>query len=278
MAIKIEANISLFRKGHPSTLDAFSLDRLLSLEIFTENSQERREQVINKKNEDTVEELEPKKNDEVSTCTPPSDEVVHEPFPPAQQRDDEVSCFPFQDFDDTLFQDSENEGEMKALNEENIPCCTIEDKGAVHEDETITHVEDTQVLKDPVQKETISYPPPQDFDDALLYDGGDKEERNESLNPACYDRDSDIVDNIDEFIHVGRRRWDVVGYDLDPIYDIESHFQMLPLQLSQQITLDQWQQGDAIFTHAFQTPKEDLVLCFPDDFQSYLEAFDEYFL
>jgi hypothetical protein len=26
-----------------------------------------------------------------------------------------------------------------------------------------------------------------------------------------------MVDNIDEFIHVGRRRWDVVGYDLDPV-------------------------------------------------------------
>jgi hypothetical protein len=55
-------------------------------------------------------------------------------------------------------------------------------------------------------------------------------------NPACYDTDSDIVDNIDEFIHVGRHRWDVVGYDLDPIYDTKSHLQLFPLQLSQQIT------------------------------------------
>jgi hypothetical protein len=79
------------------------------------------------------------------------------------------------------------------------------------------------------------------LDDALLYDGGDNEETNESLNasnPACYDTDSDMIDNIDEFIHVGRRRWDIVGYDIDPIYDIECHFQVLPLQLSQQVTLD----------------------------------------
>jgi hypothetical protein len=103
-------------------------------------------------------------------------------FPPAQQKDDEVSCFPFQDFDDTLFHDSENEGEMKALNEVDIPCCTIEDKGAVHEDETIMHVENTQVLKAPAQEETVSYPPPQNFDDALLYDEGNEEEINESLN------------------------------------------------------------------------------------------------
>jgi hypothetical protein len=54
MAIQIEENISLFRKGHPFTLDTFSLERLVSLEIFTENSQERREQVINQQNENMV--------------------------------------------------------------------------------------------------------------------------------------------------------------------------------------------------------------------------------
>jgi hypothetical protein len=89
----------------------------------------------------------------------------------------------------------------------------------------------------------------------------------ESLNvsePACYDTDSDTFYNIDEFIHVGRRRWDIVGYDMDPIYDIENHFQMFPLELSQQV--DQWQQGDDIFTCILQTPKDDLVPCFHDDF------------
>jgi hypothetical protein len=94
------------------------------------------------------------------------------------------------------------------------------------------------------------------------------------LNPPCYDTDTDLVD-IDEFIHVGRRRWDAVGYDMDPIYDIKSHLQVLPLQLSQQ-ALDQWQQGDEIFTDAPQTPKVDRVPYFPDDFRSYLEGFDDY--
>jgi hypothetical protein len=51
------------------------------------------------------------------------------------------------------------------------------------------------------------------------------------LNPSCYDTNSDIVD-IYDFIHVGRCKWDVVGYDMDPIYDIENHFQVLPSQLS----------------------------------------------
>jgi hypothetical protein len=109
---------------------------------------------------------------------------------------------------------------------------------------------------------------------------GNEEEMDEPLNvlnPPCYDTKTNIVD-IDEFIHVGRRKWDVVGYDMDLIYDIQNHFQVLPSQLSQHDTFDfdQWKQGDDIFTHTFQTPKDDLVPCFPDDFRSYLEGFDEY--
>jgi hypothetical protein len=167
---------------------------------------------------------------------------------------------------------------MKALNEMDIPCCTIKNKEAIHEDKNVTHAENTRVLKAPAQEETISCPPPLVFDDALLCDEGTQEEENEFSNvsnPACYDTDSDIVDKIDEFIHVGRRRWDIVGYDLDPIYDTESHFQVFPLQLSQRITFDQWQQGDEISTCTFQKDKDDLVPYFPDNFQSYLEIFYE---
>jgi hypothetical protein len=236
MATRIEQNISLSGIKDLFTSGNLNMESLFTRENFIDDFQEEGEQTIIQHRivEDTVEELEPKQNDGVSTCAPPSDEAIQEPVSPAQQKDDEVSCFPFQDPDDTLFHDSENEGEMKALNEVDIPSCTIEDKGAFHEDETITHAKNTEVLEAPAQEETVSCPPPQDFDDALLYDGEDEEEINESLNPACYDTDSDIVDNIDEFIHVGRRRWDVVGYDMDPIYDIESHFQVLPLRLSQQ--------------------------------------------
>jgi hypothetical protein len=128
-----------------------------------------------------------------------------------------------------------------------------------------------------LQQETVSYPPLLVFDDALPCDEeGEEDEFSNVSNPACYDTDSDTVDNIDEFIHVGRRRWDIVGYDLDPIYDTESHFQLLPLQLSQQITSNQWQQGDEVFTCTFQKTKDDLVPHSSDDFQSYLEIFDEY--
>jgi hypothetical protein len=70
----------------------------------------------------------------------------------------------------------------------------------------------------------------------------------------------------------------VLVSDINPIYDIENHSQLLPSQLPQQITFDfeQWQQGDDVFTDAPQTPKDDLAPCPPDIFRSYLEAFDEY--
>jgi hypothetical protein len=231
-----------------------------------------------------IKEQEPKQDDEVSTCAPPADEVIQEPVSPVQQSEDEVSCFPLQNSDDTVSLDSKDEEEKKALNEVDGPCCAIkeiglpiEEEGVIPEDETIMHAENTKVLEVPAQQETVSYPPLLVFDDALPCD--EKEEEDEFSNfsnPACYDTDSDTVDNIDEFIHVGRRRWDIVGYDLDPIYDTESHFQLLPLQLSQQITSDQWQQGDEVFTCTFQKTKDDLVPHSSDDFQSYLEIFDEY--
>jgi hypothetical protein len=171
---------------------------------------------------------------------------------------------------------------MESSNNIDIPCCRIEDEWETHEDETMMHVEDTKVLKAPAQEETntVSYPPLQNFDESLLYDSGNEEEIEEPLNasnPSCYDTYSDMVNNIDEFIHVGIHKWDVVDYDMDPIYDIENHFLVLPLQLSQQGSLDfdQWQQGDDITTDTFQTPKVDLVPYFSDNFLSYLEDFDE---
>jgi hypothetical protein len=111
----------------------------------------------------------------------------------------------------------------EALDEVDVPCCAIKEKEAVHDDEPITHAENTKAIEAPSQEETVSYPPPLVCDDALLYDE-EEDEFSDVSNPACYDTDNDIIDNIDEFIHVGRRRWDIVGYDLDPIYDTEGHF------------------------------------------------------
>jgi hypothetical protein len=286
MAIQIERNL-LSSGINAFTMDALSLMKLVSHETFVEDTQERREQVFNQQNEDVIEEQEPEQeleqDDEVSTCAPPADEVIQEPVSPVQQSEDEVSCFPLQNSNDTVSLDSKDEEEKKALNEDD-PCCAIKEiglpidkEGVIPEDETIMHAENTKVLEVPAQEETVSYPPPLVFDDALPCDEKEEEDEFSNLsNPACYDTDSDIVDNIDEFIHVGRRRWDIVGYDLDPIYDTEGHLQTLPLQLPQQITSDQWQQGDEVFTCTFQKTKDDLVPYFSDDFQSYLEIFDEY--
>jgi hypothetical protein len=243
-----------------------------------------------KDNEDLVEEREPegiKHNDEVLMCAPPSDQAIPNPIFPAQEEEDEVSHFPFQDFDNTLFYDSESEGEMESLGKIDPPCCKVEDVEASHEDETMMHAlpfdEVIQILEAPAQEEvnTVSYFPFQNFDDALFYDLESEEVLEEPLDvlsPSCYDKVDDYVDNIDEFIHVGKRKWDVIGYDGDPIYDIEGHFQKLPLQLSYEVTnnFDIWKQGDDMITNLFQTPKDDLVLCSPNDFRSYLEDFDEY--
>jgi hypothetical protein len=139
-----------------------------------------------------------------------------------------------------LLHDSD-EGGMEFPKELDLLCC-ITEEGVIPEDETVMHAENTKVLEVPAQGETVSYPPPLVFDNALLYDEGNEEEENEVsdvLIPSCYDEDNDFVDNFEEFIHVGRRRWDIVGYDMGPVYNIESHFQVLPLQLSQQIILHQ---------------------------------------
>jgi hypothetical protein len=59
----------------------------------------------------------------------------------------------------------------------------------------------------------------------------------------------------------------VIGYDGDPIYDIEDYFQNFPLQLSYDITkFDIWQQEHDMITNFIHTPKDDLMLCFPDNF------------
>jgi hypothetical protein len=268
MALRIEKNLSLTRTN---AMDILSLIKMVSHGNFDEDTQEGGEQVFNQQNEDMNEKQEPEQDDEVPTCAPPTDEVMQEPISPAQQSEDEVSYFPLLNSNDTVSFNSKDEEEME------VPCCAIEDNKAVHEDEETTHVENIELLKVPAQGETMSYPPTLNFHDALPCDEEEEDDEFLSLtNPSCYDTDSDTVDNIDEFIHVGRCRWDIVGYDLDPIYDTESHLQLLPLQLSHQITSEQWQQGDEVFTCTFQNTKDDLVPYLSDDFQSYLEMFDEY--
>jgi hypothetical protein len=265
MAIQIEKNLSLTRAN---AMDILGLIKLVSHENF-EDTQEEREQIVDQQNEDIDEEQESEKDDEVSTCAPPADEALQDPVTPAQDEENEVSYF--DSFDDALFYDSENEEGMEPLDETDSLYLKIED---VEED--LPSDDDIQILEALGQEglSEVHCSPFQVLNGYLPYDTK-SEKVLDVLTPPCYDTDTDIAD-FDEFIHVGRRRWDVVGYDTDPIYDTKDHLQTLPLQLPQQIPYDQWQQGDEVFTCSFQNTKDDPVPYLSDEFQSYLEMFDEY--
>ena len=142
-----------------------------------------------------------------------------------------MSHFPFQFFDDDLFYDSNSKEEMEPLDK-------LEDV-----EESLPFDEDIQILEAPAHEEVskVSYFPFQILNDSLSYDV-ESEEVLDVLIPSCYDEYDDFVDNIDDFIHVGRRKWDVIGSNKDPIYDIEGHFHKFPLQLSYEVTnFDNWQ-------------------------------------
>jgi hypothetical protein len=262
MAIQIEKNLYLTRAN---AMDILSLIELVS----HEDAQERGEQIIEQQNEDVNEEQELEEDDEVSACAPPADEALQDPVTPAEDEENEVSCF--DSFDDALFYDSENEEGTELLDEPDPLCLKDEDvEGDLSSDDDIQILEalDQEGLSE------VHCSPFQVLNGYLPYDAK-SEKVLDVLTPPCYDTDTDIAD-FDEFIHVGRRRWDAIGYDTDPIYDTKDHFRTLPLQLPQQISFDQWQKGDEVFTCSIQNTKDDLLSLSSDVCQSYLEMFDEY--
>jgi hypothetical protein len=262
MAIQIEKNLYLTRAN---AMDILSLIELVS----HEDAQERGEQIIEQQNEDVNEEQELEEDDEVSACAPPADEALQDPVTPAEDEENEVSCF--DSFDDALFYDSENEEGTKLLDEPDPLCLKDEDvEGDLSSDDDIQILEalDQEGLSE------VHCSPFQVLNGYLPYDAK-SEKVLDVLTPPCYDTDTDIAD-FDEFIHVGRRRWDAIGYDTDPIYDTKDHLRTLPLQLPQQISFDQWQKRDEVFTCSIQNTKDDLLPLSSDVCQSYLEMFDEY--
>jgi hypothetical protein len=266
MAMEIEKSLLMTKTD---AMDTLSMMELVSHKNFVEDAQERGKQVFSQQNEDIDKEQKIEQDDEVSACAPPADEALQDPVTHAEDEENEVSCF--DSFDDALFYDSENEEGTELLDEPDPLCLKDEDvEGDLSSDDDIQILEalDQEGLSE------VHCSPFQVLNGYLPYDAK-SEKVLDVLTPPCYDTDTDIAD-FDEFIHVGRRKWDAFGYDTDPIYDTESHLQLLPLQLSQQITYDQWQQGDKVFTCSFPNTKDDMVPCFSDDFQSYLEMFDEY--
>jgi hypothetical protein len=296
MAKEIKNNIFSSGINDLCTSGTLTMESLYSHKDLVDDFQEEGKQTViqHEQNEDVDEEQEPEQDDEVSTYSSPTDEVMQEPVSPVQQSEEEVSHFLFQDANDTVY--SEDEEEMEASDEVEVPCCTIKDKETVHEDEAPVIIpQPDEALQDhvtPAQDEENEVSYFGSFDDALFYDS-ENEEGMETLDepdplclkienvegdlpsnddiqilealaqeglskvhcspfqvlngslpydtksekvldvltPPCYDTDTDIAD-FDEFIHVGRRRWNTFGYDTDPIYDTESHLQLLPLQLS----------------------------------------------
>jgi len=85
------------------------------------------------------------------------------------------------------------------------------------------------------EENVVIYTPFQVFVVALFHDSESEDVLKGSLDalePSCYNKGNDLIENIDDFIHVGRCRWDAVcyGFNGDPIYDIEGCFQMFPLE------------------------------------------------
>jgi hypothetical protein len=254
MAKEIRDNISSSGINDLFTSGTLTMESLYSHENIVDDFQEEGKQTM--MIEDVAEETESEQNDEGSISVPPSDEAIQESFSPAQQKEDEVSCFSMIS-NDTLFHDSGKEEEMQSLDKVEVPCY----EEVIHEDEEMTRAENIKLLEIPAQEETVSCSPLINLDDVLPCDEKEEEDDDiqilealaqeglsevhcspfQSLNdyllhdtksekvldvliPPCYDTDTDIAD-FDEFIHVGRRRWDAIGYDTDPIYDTKDHLQ-----------------------------------------------------
>jgi hypothetical protein len=55
----------------------------------------------------------------------------------------------------------------------------------------------------------------------------------DALDPSYHNKGDDVIENIDDFIHVGRHKWDVICSSLnrDPIYEIKGHIQIKNVEL-----------------------------------------------
>jgi hypothetical protein len=128
------------------------------------------------------------------------------------------------------------------------------------------------------EENVVSCTPLQIFDIVLFHDSESEEVLEEPLDAldgdqSCYNKDDDVIENIDDLIHVGRYKWDIIcsGLKGDPIYDIEGHFQLLPLEQPYVIATDSdaWKHEDDMITDLFQPPRDDLLQHSYDDFWSY---------
>jgi hypothetical protein len=103
--------------------------------------------------------------DEAPMTAPQPDEALQNPIPLAQDEENEVSHFPFQLFDDTLFYDSESEEEMEPLDKLDPLCLKTKDVEA-----NIPLDEITRTLEAPAQEGLNKVIYFKTFNDSLFYD------------------------------------------------------------------------------------------------------------
>jgi hypothetical protein len=88
---------------------------------------------------------------------------------------------------------------------------------APHEDETLVFSplsNEDEVIQASIphaheEEKVVSFTPFQVFDVASFHDLETQEVLEESLdalNPSCYNKGDDVIDNIDDFMHVGKQR------------------------------------------------------------------------
>jgi hypothetical protein len=125
-----------------------------------------------------------------------------------------------------------------------------------------------------------------DFNDTSPYDlesDGFFEEPFGVLDPSFHEMGDDAIENIDDFIYIGRHKWDMSfsSFDGNPIFYVEGHFQRKNIEL---LTLEQpyayandtevCKHEDDMITDLFQPPRDDLLQHSHDGFRSHLGRFD----
>jgi hypothetical protein len=99
-----------------------------------------------------------------------------------------------------------------------------------HEDKTSVVAplsKEDEVIQAPIpsaheEENEVSYTPFQVFDVASFHDLESEEvleEPLDALHPSCYNKCANMIENIDDFIHLGRPTWDMncFSFDGDPI-------------------------------------------------------------
>jgi hypothetical protein len=120
------------------------------------------------------------------------------------------------------------------------------------------------------EENMVIYNPSQVFDVVSFHDSESEyviEEPLDALNPSWYNESNDVIENIDDFIDVGRCKWDMTcyGFNGDTIYDIEGHFQFPLLEKPYVIATDSyvWQSNIPSLPQAgHATPRTHLLAYF----------------